>query len=91
MILRPSRSSSPEFSPVLVTKRSDQFLLALTFCQLLSGKCPFRDRLALSKGQLELDFLDVPTRAVVRKATAVGPMDRYVSCVAMVTALEKAW
>jgi serine/threonine protein kinase len=86
----------PEFFRGAITDRSDQYSLALTYLKLRTGKLPFEE-LALddlirvkAQGKLDLQLLPAqPERAVIARATAVNPADRYASCGEMVEALDR--
>src|SRR5262249_51698806 len=64
---------------------SDQYSLALTFCELTSGRLPFvgeiEEQLALrSKGEMALDFLPVSLRPAIRRALSPDDGMRFPSC-----------
>ena len=77
---------------------SDQYSLAVTYCELRTGRLPFdRDRPSIAEvldahlsGRLNLTALPVAEQAVIRKATSRAPNQRYKSTMAMVQALRTA-
>jgi serine/threonine protein kinase len=79
-----------KFSPA-----SDQFSLALTYCDLLCGLIPFsgtvenqiKQRLG---GALRLDFLPECERSVLSQALSPDPKKRYPSCIDFIAALSRA-
>jgi serine/threonine protein kinase len=80
-----------------VTEFSDQYSLAMTYAKLRTGSLPFdqsqsRNRVIDDQleGKLNLQTLHAPERAVVARATARRPEDRYPSCAAFIEALAEA-
>jgi serine/threonine protein kinase len=91
---------SPYYAPPeaffgMVSRSFDQYSLALTFCELVSGVVPFRgcaeaqvsERL---DGRVELGFLPEPLRAPISKALSPQPEQRFSSCSALIRALHEA-
>ena len=88
---------APEFirsgKPSLAT---DQYSLAVTYVELRTGVLPFQARSAAAaylihlNGELDFSGLCGPERAVIERATASNPADRYPTCVAFVKALQDA-
>lgn len=83
----------PEFFNGQTSARSDQYSLAVTYCQLRGGRLPFTgDRHALMKAHLEaepdLSMLPEGERPAARRALAKRPQDRWPSCRAFVEALR---
>ncbi|MCD8140623.1 MAG: serine/threonine protein kinase [Planctomycetaceae bacterium] len=74
---------------------SDQFALAVVFCELVSGKTPFADAdpARLTARQARESFAipaGIPAEAIpaLRRALAPDPEERFLSCLAMVDGLE---
>ena len=94
--------AAPEQFDKRVSAATDQYALAITYVQLLTGKLPFNSVLrneapSLSElmrmrdnQELRLDDLPERDRAVIRKATAREPENRYASCTEMVARLADA-
>lgn len=85
--------AAPEFFENKTTNRSDQYSLAVTYCYLLTGKLPFHGSDAeVMHGHLhkppDLSGLPRTDRAVVNRAMAKKPEDRWPSCEQFVRALE---
>lgn len=98
--LAPSRSdrrwtfayTAPETFQKAPGPHSDQYSLAAVYCHLRGGRPPFTgSREALRNGHLartpDLSMLPEAERAVVARALAKAPGDRWPSCCAMVEAL----
>jgi serine/threonine protein kinase len=76
---------------------SDQYSLAVTYAELRQGFAPIKARpipemlTAHAEGDYEFaDLISDAERAVVRKALAADPAERYPSCTAFVEALTEA-
>jgi serine/threonine protein kinase len=88
--------AAPEVLSNRVTAWSDQYSLAVTYFHLRTGRLPFRTTaptqifMAHVEGKLDLDALPAPERAVIARATAVNPSERFSDCREMVRALEGA-
>jgi serine/threonine protein kinase len=73
---------------------SDQYSLAITYCELLTGTLPFTGKnfrqvaLAHVQGKPELSALPSEEAAIVRRALAKGPTARFPSCTDFLLALE---
>lgn len=85
--------AAPEFIKNRVTSRSDQYSLAVVYCELRGGRCPFRGtKEAVINGHLagepDLSMLPAAERPVVRRALAKTPRHRWPSCAAFVAALR---
>jgi serine/threonine protein kinase len=85
--------AAPEFFERKTTNRSDQYSLAVTYCYLLTGTLPFHGSDAeVMHGHLhkppDLSGLPRADRAVVNRAMAKKPEDRWPSCEQFVRALE---
>lgn len=79
----------PEFFEGRVTRRSDQFSLAVTYCELRGGRHPFRCENGVL-GEPDLSKLPPSEQPVVAKALARNHKDRFYNCGRFVTALERA-
>jgi serine/threonine protein kinase len=76
----------------VVTPASDQYALAITYCQLRTGKPPFgtHSPAELIEGNLDLSRLPAAERTVVARAASRNPEDRFGSCLDFIAALEQA-
>ncbi|HVL13511.1 MAG TPA: protein kinase, partial [Gemmata sp.] len=85
--------AAPETFSNKISKHSDQYSLAVVYVELLTGRRPFTGKnirqLALQHmtEPPELTMLPEADRAVVAKALAKTPDDRFPSCTAFVRAL----
>jgi tetratricopeptide (TPR) repeat protein/serine/threonine protein kinase len=87
--------AAPEFFRLETSTRSDQYSLAVTYCQLRGGRVPFvGGPAAVMAGHLggrpDLSMLPDRERAAVARALEKEPNDRWPSCRAFVRALESA-
>jgi hypothetical protein len=87
--------SAPEFFNGQVTKWSDQYSLAVAYCQLRGNRLPFKGGLQEQmSGHLlkepDLSMVPAEERPVVRQALAKEPSQRWPSCLAFVEALGAA-
>jgi serine/threonine protein kinase len=87
--------AAPEFFDGRTTRHSDQYGLAITYCQLRGGRLPFRGTLAgMMAGHLQqspdLSMLPDYERPVLERALAKQPAERWPSCQAFVQALSWA-
>ena len=79
--------AAPELLQKKVSSRTDQYSLALTYYTLRTGRMPFPSGMgqfdtmqARIKGQLDLSGVSAAEQAVLRKALAPNPADRFDSC-----------
>jgi formylglycine-generating enzyme required for sulfatase activity len=84
--------AAPEFFAGHTSSQSDQYALAVTYCELRGGRLPFEGNPAqVLAGQLlqppDLTMLPEAERPVVARALAKQPADRWPSCGAFVEAL----
>jgi serine/threonine protein kinase len=84
--------AAPEFFERHATPWSDQYSLAVTYCQLRGGRLPFTGNpAALMAGHLskepDLTMLPKEERAAVSRALAKDPEKRWPSCQEFATAL----
>ncbi|HEX3316321.1 MAG TPA: serine/threonine-protein kinase [Gemmataceae bacterium] len=82
----------PEFFAGQSSNRSDQYSLAVTYCQLRSGQLPFAGPIAeIVAGHLHaapnLSFLEPGERQVVARALAKDPTERWPDCRSFARAL----
>jgi hypothetical protein len=87
--------AAPEFFQGQTTSHSDQYSLAVTYCQLRGGRLPFTGTAAeLMSGHLnrkpDLSMLPSEERPVVARALAKEAKDRWPSCGEFVKALRQA-
>jgi serine/threonine protein kinase len=88
--------SSPESFLGRITLFSDQYSLAVSYCEMLTGTPPFSGRnfrqLALQHSGMEPDLSRLPEhdRAVVARSLEKEPGNRYPSCLEFVRALGAA-
>jgi serine/threonine protein kinase len=88
--------SAPETFMGRITLFSDQYSLAVTYCELLTGVLPFSGRnyrqLALqhTSSPPELGALPDHDQPIVARALAKEPGERFASCLEFVGALEDA-
>lgn len=89
--------AAPELLMGQVTGRSDQYSLAITYFQLRTGMMPFPKGIPFNDlvlrhlhGELEFGALPEAERAIVMRAAAVKPEDRFTTCTEFVRSLQKA-
>jgi formylglycine-generating enzyme required for sulfatase activity len=87
--------AAPEFFNGQATRWSDQYCLAVTYCQLRGGRLPFEGSLAqMTAGHLtqppDLTMLPEPEQAVVARALSKVPEERWPSCRAFAEAVAFA-
>jgi formylglycine-generating enzyme required for sulfatase activity len=87
--------AAPEFFAGQTVTQSDQYSLAVTYCQLRGGRLPFAGpRMKLLRDHMEaapdLSMLPESERPAVARALAKDPAQRWPSCRAFVSALEPA-
>jgi formylglycine-generating enzyme required for sulfatase activity len=87
--------AAPEFFYGQATRWSDQYSLAVTYCQLRGGQLPFRGNLfQLMQGHTQnppdLTMLPERERPAVTRALAKKPAERWASCRTLVEALAMA-
>ncbi len=88
--------SSPESFLGRITLFSDQYSLAVSYCELLTGAPPFSGKnyrqLALQHTGTEPDLSQLPEhdRAAVARSLAKEPGNRFRSCLDFIRALEEA-
>jgi hypothetical protein len=87
--------AAPECFDGRVTPWSDQYALAVSYCELRSGRLPFAGSTAeVAAGHLtrspDLSMLPVGEREAVARALAKEPSDRWPTCRAFADALARA-
>lgn len=87
--------AAPEFLNGQTSHRSDQYSLAVSYCQLRGGRMPFTGNPAqIMTGHLlhapDLNMLPDEERPVVARSLSKQPDDRWPSCRAFVDALAMA-
>jgi len=88
--------ASPEAFEGRISRWSDQYSLAITYFHLRTGALPFEATSptgimeAHRTGKLDLARLPESEQAVIARATAVEPENRYETCCDMAFALEQA-
>jgi len=85
----------PEFFHEQATNWSDQYSLAVTYCQLRGGRLPFAGNAAqILAGHLtrdpDLSMLPEAERPALAKALAKNPRERWPNCRAFVAVLKEA-
>lgn len=85
----------PEAMKGRITKTSDQFSLAITYCHLRTGELPwtqsnsaFEMMMQQMEGKVDLRAVPEAERRIVAKALSPNPEDRYPNCLAFIAALE---
>jgi serine/threonine protein kinase len=88
----------PEVFKGNVVRQSDQYSLAVTYFELRTNRRPFPPRTDMCQamwdavyGEPDLSAVDGEEQAVLKKALAKDPNDRYPSCIEFVEALEKVF
>lgn len=86
--------AAPELFEGKLSRQCDQYSLAIVFQELLTGRLPFAGdnprQLMLAHMQCEPDLSALPDidRAIVKKALAKNPNERYPSCLDFLRALN---
>jgi WD40 repeat protein len=87
--------AAPEFFKGQTTSQSDQYSLAVTYCQLRGGRLPFSGTpeemmMGHSQGAPDLTMLPEAERPVAARALSKTPEERWPNCRAFVQALAAA-
>jgi serine/threonine protein kinase/Flp pilus assembly protein TadD len=85
--------AAPEYFSGRTARQSDQYALAVTYCQLRGGRMPFPGTSAeITVGHLcsdpDLDGLPEPERPIVARALAKQPEQRWPDCRSFIAALK---
>jgi serine/threonine protein kinase, bacterial len=80
----------PELASGRVTERTDQFSLAVTYCELRTGRLPFKSNGFQKSDKPDLARFSERERLVLAKALDPKWLDRYASCTEFMTALQEA-
>jgi serine/threonine protein kinase len=86
--------AAPEFLEEQTSAKSDQYALAVSYCELRGGRLPFAGNLAQildghRAGKPDLSMLPTPSeQAAVSRALAKDPAGRWPNCAAFVAALN---
>src|SRR5262249_42895214 len=85
--------AAPEYFGGKTSRQSDQYALAVTYCQLRGGQMPFLGTTAqITFGHLchapNLDGLPAPERPIVSRALAKQPEQRWSDCRSFIDALR---
>lgn len=94
------RGGTPEFmAPEVFQGRlsdwTDQYSLAVSYCQLRGGRLPFADAAAMPQRSYvrpppDLSMVPAPERPILTRALAVAPQDRWPSCGELMNRLTQA-
>ena len=87
--------SPPEFFQEKMSATSDQYSLAITYCQIQGGILPFRGNAAeIMAGhcnrQPDLSMIPIHQRWVVAKALDKNPLKRWESCTEFISQIKQA-
>jgi formylglycine-generating enzyme required for sulfatase activity len=87
--------AAPEVLQGQIARHSDQYSLAVAWCELRGGRLPFgggpvQQMAGHLKKEPDLSMLPQPERPALRRALAKQPMARWPSCAAFVEALRAA-
>ncbi len=85
--------AAPEVFRGRLSEWTDQYALAVTYCQLRGGRLPFTDtpttlRRDYVRPEPNLSMVPAEERAIVGRALAVQPWERWPSCCAFMAALS---
>jgi serine/threonine protein kinase len=80
--------AAPEVLAGHISRWSDQYSLAVTYCKLRGGRLPFPD--GKDRGELDLTMLPEEERPAVERALAPRPQGRWPNCRAFLKALVEA-
>jgi serine/threonine-protein kinase len=83
--------SAPEVLQGRLSDWSDQYALAVSYCQLRGGRLPFQDAKDKQPGRRpDLSMLSELERPIVARALATIPLERWPSCGDLMFQLRKA-
>jgi serine/threonine-protein kinase len=77
--------AAPEIFQGWLSDRTDQYALAVSYCELRTGQLPFHDTPGhfdkhYQRPEPDLSLVDAPERAVLARALNPVPQDRWSSC-----------
>jgi serine/threonine protein kinase len=83
----------PELFQGLMSRQSDQYSMAITYCELRGGRLPFvgnplQTMMGHFQGTPDLSMIPEAERAVVARALAKRPAERWPDCRAFVNAVK---
>jgi serine/threonine-protein kinase len=86
--------TAPEVFQSRLSDRTDQYALAVTYCELRAGRLPFADTGASFKGDYtrpapDLSMLPREEQPIINRALATVPQDRWPSCGEFIAQLSK--
>ncbi len=86
--------ASPEMFQGRASHFSDQYSLALSFCELAGGSIPFSGEAEAQiaqrlEGKMDLSLLSESLRSAVARALSPRPMDRFPHCVDFIKAARR--
>ncbi|GEM_PF-1908549 len=89
--------AAPELFDFKATSWTDQYALAITYCELRTGRLPFPDDCTPTKAMMVhlkgghvFDGLTANETEVLRRATSIVPEQRYPHCLELVADLDAA-
>jgi serine/threonine protein kinase len=82
--------AAPELFNGAATVGTDQYALAVTFCELVMGERPFHPHAGIGDSPVNLTKLRVTEYPVISRALHPYPSSRYASCKAFMAALRMA-
>ncbi len=88
--------AAPELFQGQISEHSDQYSLAIVYCELLTGQRPFNGKtprqllLQHTNDEPDLRALSQPERPVVARALSKDPAKRFPNCLSFVRALHTA-
>jgi serine/threonine protein kinase len=82
----------PEAFRGKISNSFDQYSLALTFCELVSGRIPFQGEgenqvVQRIRGEMDVSFLPATLRPIITRALSPDPSKRFSSCRTLVRVL----
>jgi hypothetical protein len=80
--------AAPEILDGQISRWSDQYSLAVTYCQMRGGRLPFPGRHRVDPP--DLTMVPEKERPAVARALSIGPRERWPNCRAFVKALRNA-
>ena len=87
--------SAPEVLQGRISEATDQFSLAVTYCELRADKLPFPGMPEVYSQSYrrplpDLSMLPVAERPIVERALSPNPIERWPTCCALIAELERA-